>query len=97
MATVTVSKQFAENFKLWSEDQVSCGNYTAAEMAGMKDMIRIELGPGKDQFRAGCSILNAMGVEVPAAIDDQAKRVALWDGFFASEADQIRKLWRKAA
>lgn len=97
MATVTVTKQFAEDFKLWSDFRVSEGEYTPEEMEQLKAQVRAELAPGPDQFRKSYSVLTELGVEIPAAIDDQAKRVALWAGFFADEADQIRNLRRKAA
>lgn len=97
MATVTVSRQFAEDFKEWADYKISVGDFSQEEMAELKQLIRIDLGPGTDQLRKDYTVLNAKGVEIPAAIDDQQKRVSLWENWFADEANQIRNLLKIAA
>lgn len=95
MATVT--RKFRDDFECWATDRVSCGHFTAIEMADFRDMLRRDLTPGPDQLREGLTVIIAAGVEVPAAIDDNERRYQLWADFFAAEAEAIRGLHRKAA
>lgn len=91
----TVSKKFRDDFEIWAANRITAGEWTEAEMAGFKDMLRRDLSPGTDQLRAGLSVIIAAGVEVPAAIDDCDERYLLWADFFAIEAEVIRNTARK--
>jgi hypothetical protein len=97
MATVTVTKQFKDDFDTWAADRISTGKFSKEEMDGFKAMLRIDFAPGPDQLRAGYEVINAAGVIVPAAIDNHEERYRVWTAYFADEADQIRRLYRRAA
>lgn len=86
MATVTVTKQFKEDFDLWSADAIDRGEFTKSDMDEFKAMLRKDFQPGPDQLR-----------EPPARLDNYEDRIRVWSVFFADKADQIRKLLRKAA
>lgn len=94
MATVT--RKFRDDFECWAADRLRKGEFTEADMAEFKNLLRRDLEPGPDQLRAGYTVIIA-GVEVPASIDDHEERYRLWAEFFAIEADAIRELQRRAA
>ena len=85
-----VSATFKDNFDFWSGQKIRMGDFTQAEMAELKGMIRQDLTEGPDQLRQGLTVITAAGVAVPALIDDAAERYALWDGFFAAECAEIQ-------
>ncbi len=97
MATVTVTKQFKDDFDAWAADRLSAGIFTKDEMTEFKAMLRIDFAPGPDQLRAGYEIINAAGVTEPVAIDNHEERYRVWSVYFADEASQIRRPMRKAA
>jgi len=84
MATVT--RKFRDDFETWAAERVASGEFTEADMAEFKDMLRRDLAPGPDQLREGLTIIIAAGVEVPATIDDHEQRYRLWEIFFATES-----------
>lgn len=88
MATVT--RKFRDDFDTWAADRLAKGEFTPADMAEFKDMLRRDLAPGPDQLRAGLTVIIAAGVEVPVAIDDHEQRYRLWADFFTVEAEAIR-------
>lgn len=88
MATVT--RKFRDDFETWAGQRIAAGQWTGAEMADFRDMLRKDLEPGPDQLRAGVKVILAAGVEIPAAIDDHEERYRLWADFFAAEAEAIR-------
>lgn len=93
MATVT--RKFRDDFECWAADRLARGEFTEADMAEFKDLLRRDLAPGPDQLRAGYTVIIAAGVEVPATIDDHEERYRLWSDFFAVEADAISNLKRE--
>lgn len=95
MATVT--RRFRDDFDTWAADRLAKGEFTPADMAEFKDLLRRDLTPGPDQLRAGLTVIIAAGVEVPATIDDHERRYALWADYFAIEAEAIRRMQQKAA
>lgn len=95
MATVT--RKFRDDFETWAADRLARGEFTEADMAEFKDLLRRDLAPGPDLLRAGYVVIIASGAEVPAAIDDHEERYRLWADFFAIEAQAIRELQRRAA
>lgn len=95
MATVT--RKFRDDFEEWSTHKLAKGEFTEAEIEGLKDMLRRDLAPGPDQLREGLTVIIAAGVEVPATIDDHEERYRLWADYFAAEVEAIRNLWRAAA
>jgi hypothetical protein len=90
MATVT--RKFRDDFDTWAADRLAKGEFTPADMAEFKDLLRRYLTPGPDQLRAGLTVTIAAGVEVPATVDDHDRRYALWADYFDVEADSIRNL-----
>lgn len=90
MATVT--RKFRDDFECWAADRLARGEFTEADMAEFKDMLRRDLAPGPDQLRDGLTVILASGVEVPATIDDHEERYRYWADFFAAEAEAIRAL-----
>lgn len=110
MATVTVSKQFKENFDLWANDVVETGEWTKAQIEGVpghedehirmgfKGILRAyELADGPDRLRDTLMFVLPDGSYTKAAIDCPKRRFAAWDAFFAEKADEIRRPMRKAA
>lgn len=95
MATVT--RKFRDDYETWAADRIASGDFTEADMAEFKDLLRRDLTPGPDQLREGLVVIIAAGVEVPAAIDDHERRYQLWADYFAAEAEAIRALQRRAA
>ena len=95
MATVT--RKFRDDFETWAAHRIASGEWTEAEIADLKNMLRHDLAPGPDQLRAGVAVIIAAGVEISAAIDDHEERYRLWADFFAIEAESIRNAARKAA
>lgn len=95
MATVT--RKFRDDFDTWAADRLAKGEFSPADMAEFKDMLRRDLTPGPDQLREGLTIIIAAGVEVPATIDDHERRYQLWADYFSVEAEAIRMLHKKAA
>ena len=93
----TVTRRFRDDFDTWAADRLAKGEFTPADMAEFKDMLRRDLTPGPDQLRAGLTVIIAAGVEVPATIDDHERRYALWADYFAIEAEAIRRMQQKAA
>ena len=94
MATVT--RKFRDDFETWAADRLTRGQFTEADMAEFKDMLRQDLTPGPDLLCAGLVVIVG-GVEVPAVIEDHEERYRLWADFFAVEAEAIRTLKQKAA
>jgi len=90
MATVT--KKFRDDFETWAANRIASGDFTSAEMADFKEMLRRDLEVGPDQLRASVTVILAAGIEIPAAIDDHEERYRLWADFFSVEADCIRQL-----
>lgn len=88
MATVT--RKFRDDFETWATDRITRGDFTEAEMAEFKDMLRRDLTPGPDQLREGLTVIMASGIEVPATIDDHLERYRLWANYFAVEAEALR-------
>ena len=88
----TVPRKFRDDFDLWAADRLAKGEFTEADMAEFKDLLRRDLAPGPDQLREGLTVIIAAGVEVPATIDDSEERYRLWSEFFAVEAEAIRNL-----
>lgn len=97
MATVTVTKQFKDDFDLWAADAIDGGEYTKADMDELKALLRKDFQPGPDQLRDGLEFITAAGLAVPAAIDDYVERIRVWSVFFADKAEQLRALHRRAA
>ena len=93
----TVTRRFRDDFDTWAADRLAKGEFTPADMAEFKDLLRRDLTPGPDQLRAGLAVIIAAGVEVPATIDDHDRRYALWADYFAIEAEAIRRMQQKAA
>lgn len=89
MATVT--RKFRDDFDTWAADRLAKGEFTEADMAEFKDLLRRDLSPGPDQLRAGLTIIIAAGVAVPATIDDHERRYQLWADYFSVEAEAIRR------
>lgn len=87
-----VTRKFRDDFEIWAADRIAKGEFTPAEIEGLKDMLRRDLAPGPDQLREGLAVILAAGVEVPAAIDDHEERYRLWAEFFEVEAESIRHL-----
>lgn len=88
MATVT--RKFRDDFETWAADRLARGEFTEADMAELKDLLRRDLTPGPDQLREGLTVIIAAGVEVPATIDDHEERYRLWADYFSVEAEAIR-------
>jgi hypothetical protein len=88
MATVT--RKFRDDFDIWAADRLAKGEFTPADMAEFKDLLRRDLTPGPDQLREGLTIIIAAGVEVLATIDDHEERYRLWSEYFDVEAEAIR-------
>lgn len=97
MATVTVTKQFKDDFDLWEKEAIRFGEFTKDDMDEFKEMLRRDFKPGPDQLREGLTAINEAGLEVPLAIDNYEDRINVWTVFFADKAKQIRTMWRKAA
>jgi hypothetical protein len=97
VADVRVTKQFKDDFDTWAEDRLSTGKFSKEEMDEFKAMLRIDFAPGPDQLRAGYETINAAGVKIPVAIDNHEERYRVWTAYFADEAVQIRRLYRRAA
>lgn len=93
----TVKRKFRDNFEKWAAYKVASGEFSAADMAELKDMLRRDLMEGPDQLRAGMKVVLAAGVEMPATIDDHEERYRLWDQFFDDEVADIRLIERHAA
>jgi hypothetical protein len=93
MATVT--RKFRDDFEAWAADRLAKGEFSDADMAEFKDLLRRDLAPGPDQLREGLKVIIAAGVEVPATIDDHEERYRLWADFFAIETESIRNLNKK--
>ena len=91
----TVTRKFRDDFDTWADDRLTKGEFTPADMAEFKDLLRRDLTPGADQLRAGLTVIIAAGVEVHATIDDHERRYELWADFFAIEAEAIRNLKEK--
>jgi hypothetical protein len=89
MATVT--KKFRDDFEAWAANRIACGEFSEAEMANFKDMLRRDLTPGPDQIREGLTTIAASGIEIPAVIDNCDERYQLWASYFASKASAIRQ------
>jgi hypothetical protein len=85
MATVTVTKQFKENFEVWASNAIGCGDFTQADMDELKAMLRKEFQPGPDPFRDG-----------DGRVDDYEQRIKIWTIFFSEKAEEL-SLKRKAA
>jgi hypothetical protein len=96
MATVTVTKQFKDDFDLWSKDAIQRGEYTEADMTELKGLLRKDFQPGPDQQRDQLEFLTANGV-VSAMIDSYEERIRVWTSFFAAKANEIRAMYRMAA
>lgn len=109
MATVTVTKQFKENFELWAKDAIESGEMTKAQLEGVPgdpdEMValgfrgilrKFELADGPDLLRAEFEIRLPDGSYNKAAIDCPKRRFAAWDAFFAEKADEIRNRYRKS-
>ncbi len=95
MATVT--RKFRDDFETWAADRIARGEFTEADMAEFKDMLRRDLVHGPDLLREGLTVIISPGVEVSVAIDDHEERYRLWSDFFGLEAEAIRTLKQKAA
>lgn len=90
MTTVTVTKQFKEDFDLWAANAIQCGEFTNDDMAEFKVMLRKDMQPGPDQIREGYKAINAAGVEIPVAIDGYEDRIKVWSVFFSDAAKNLR-------
>lgn len=90
MATVTVTKQFKEDFEIWAKEQLRTGVFSQDEMTEFKALLRIDMAPGPDQLRAGLEVINEAGVTVPAMIDSYEDRIKCWTDFFSVCANEIR-------
>lgn len=97
MATVTVTKEFKQDFDLWATEAVACGDFTKPDMDELKAMLRKDFQPGHDQLREGLKAITMAGLVVPAAIDDYVERIRVWTVFFADKANQLRALHRRTA
>lgn len=97
MAQVKVTLKFKEDFDTWAHDRIRFNEFTQADMAEFKEMLRKDLLPGEDQLRQGLEYINAAGVTVPAMIDNYEDRIKLWTAYFAECAQEIRSRQRKAA
>lgn len=78
MTTVTVTKQFKEDFDLWAKHAMDNGEFSVEDMTELKTMLRQDLQPGPDKLRDG-----------PAVMNDYVERIRVWTAFFADKADQI--------
>jgi len=89
---------------------ISSGEWTVEEMEGDKasddEMIALglrgilrkyELADGPDRMRDTLVHRLPDGSEVGSAINDPQARVALWDAYFADEAEMIRARHRRTA
>lgn len=90
MATVT--RKFRDDFETWASDRLARCEFTEADMAEFKDLLRRDLAPGPDQLRAGLTVIIAAGVEMPVTIDDYEERYRLWADYFSVEAEAIRSI-----
>ena len=95
MAAVTVTKQFKDDFDLWANHAISCGDFSADDMAEFKALLRIDFQPGQDQLREGLTLITEAGLTIPATIDDYVERIRVWTNFFADKAEQLRNQYRK--
>jgi hypothetical protein len=97
MATVTVTKQFKDDFDVWADDRLRYKVFTPEDMAEFKQLLRKDMTPGPDQLREGLTFITAAGVEVPAMIDNVDDRIKCWTDYFAVCAGEIRARSRIAA
>lgn len=92
----TVTRKFRDDFETWAADRLARGEFTEADMAEFKDLLRRDLSTGADQLREGLTVTIAAGVKVPATIDNHEERYRLWADFFAAEAARsLSQLRRK--
>lgn len=94
MATVTVTKQFKEDFDVWANDVLSSGEFTNEDMEELKSLLRKDFQPGPDQLRECYEQIIAGGVKVPAVIDNYEDRIKAWTDFFSACANKIRNQYR---
>ena len=80
-----VTQKLRDDFQTWAADRVVRGEWTNAEIEGLKALLRVDFTPGHDQLRAGLKVIIDNGIEVSATIDDHADRYRLWANFFANE------------
>jgi len=92
-----VTRQFKNDFETWAAARIACGAWTPAEMEEFRDMLRRDLAPGPDQFRAGLTVIIAAGVEVSASIGDHEERYRLWAEYFATEVESIQATSQREA
>lgn len=97
MATVTVTKQFKEDFDVWANDVLSSGEFTNDDMEELKTLLRKDFQPGPDHLRDCYELIIAGGAKVPAAIDNYEDRIKAWTDFFSVCANEIRNRYRRAA
>jgi len=97
MATVTVTKQFKEDFDLWANHAIAHGDFSTEDMAELKGLLRKDFQPGPDQLREGLTFITEAGLTIPATIDDCVERIRVWTNFFADKAEQLRKPMKVAA
>lgn len=88
--TVTVTKQFKEDFDTWASNRIKFGDFTEEDMSEFKAMLRKDMAPGKDQLREGLEIITAAGITIPAMIDNYEDRIKCWAGYFSACASEIR-------
>lgn len=109
MATVTVTKQFRDNFDIWAKHVVEFGEWTQAQIEGVpghedehirmgfKGILRAyELADGPDRLRDTLMFVLPDGSYTKAAIDCPKRRFAAWDAFFSDRVAEIKNLSRKA-
>lgn len=103
MTTVTVTKQFRDNFEVWAKSVVESGEWTREQMEGVpghsdemqalgfKGILRkFELADGPDRLRDTLMHRLPDGSYTKAAIDCPKRRFAAWDSFFAEKANEAR-------
>lgn len=110
MATVTVTKQFKDNFDTWAADVIERGEWTKAQMEGIpghademqaigfKGILRkFELSDGPDRLRDTLMHRLPDGSYTKSAIDCPKRRFAAWDAYFSEQAEIIRSRSRRSA
>lgn len=84
-----VTRKFRDDYEAWAVDRLARGIFTENDMIEFKEMLRRDLTSSPDLLREGLTVVIAMGVEIPATINDHEKRIRLWADYFACEAEAI--------
>lgn len=82
-----VSKRFAEDYELVTQTWIKRGDHTEAEMAKLKDALRVELSPGDGLPHP---VINGWRVEGWRPLS-QEQRIEAYTKAFADWAAEIRR------